>query len=266
MHICALLLLLAAEPDIDVMVLGTYHMANPGQDLAGAKADDVTQPKRQKELDALARALAEWKPTKILVESQQPAPFTVAEYRAFKPADLKTKHNETVQIGYRLANLLGQKEVYGFDEQPTGTDRDYFPFDKVDAYARAHGQGAKIDAMMTYFQGAAAAQEKDQASHSIAQLLLAQNDPSIDKKNHGIGYYGLLSIGDADAQPGAELNAYWYMRNAKMFAKLALIAKPGDRVLVVVGAGHRYWLTQLASLAPGFRNVEPKAALEKAAR
>ena len=38
----------AADP-IEVMVLGTYHMGNPGRDLVNVRADDVTAPKRQAE-------------------------------------------------------------------------------------------------------------------------------------------------------------------------------------------------------------------------
>ena len=43
-------------PPIEVMVLGTYHMANPGLDLANVKSDDVLKPQRQKELEAASDA------------------------------------------------------------------------------------------------------------------------------------------------------------------------------------------------------------------
>src|ERR1035438_8610935 len=36
-----------------VMVLGTYHMANPGRDIYNMQADDVRSPKRQQELAQL---------------------------------------------------------------------------------------------------------------------------------------------------------------------------------------------------------------------
>ena len=83
----------------------------------------------------------------------------------------------------------------------------------------------------------------------------------------GVGTTTLVSqaIGAKD-QPGAELNAYWYMRNAKMFAKVGLFAKPGDRILVLVGAGHRYWLTHFAENVPGFISVDPTPYLRRAAR
>ncbi len=68
---------------------------------------------------------------------------------------------------------------------------------------------------------------------------------------------GLLAFGDEKEQPGADLNAAWYLRNAKIFAKLTQIAQPGDRVLVVFGAGHAFWLRHFAEHTPGFSLAEP---------
>jgi Family of unknown function (DUF5694) len=56
----------------------------------------------------------------------------------------------------------------------------------------------------------------------------------------------LLALGNQKKQPGADLNAAWYHRNAKIFAKLTQIARPGDRVLVVFGSGHAFWLRHFA--------------------
>jgi len=39
-----------AKP-VELMVVGMYHMSNPGHDLHGAKSDDVLQPARQTELE-----------------------------------------------------------------------------------------------------------------------------------------------------------------------------------------------------------------------
>jgi hypothetical protein len=63
---------------------------------------------------------------------------------------------------------------------------------------------------------------------------------------------------------GADLNAGWYLRNAKIFGKLMQVARPGDRVLVVYGGGHGYWLRHFAGTVPGYRNVDVRPYLEKA--
>jgi len=269
MHLAAFLIAAvaafpAAAQNTTVMVLGTYHFSNAGLDKTNVQADDVTAPARQAELERLTIALAAWKPDKVLVEWQSPQPFTVSEYQAFKPEDLRTKANEVIQIGFRLARKLGHAEVYGFDEQPGPDEPDYFPFGPVEAFAAAHGQKAELDAVFDYFRQQADAQTKAQEIRSIPELLLAVNDPARSIAEHAKGYYGMLRFGDGEEQPGAVLNAMWYMRNAKMFAKIDLIAKPGERVLVLVGSGHKYWLEHFAGTAPGFSAVDPRPYLEKA--
>ncbi|MEI6418928.1 MAG: DUF5694 domain-containing protein, partial [Sphingomonadales bacterium] len=73
-----------------------------------------------------------------------------------------------------------------------------------------------------------------------------------------------LTVGDKYNQAGADLNAMWYLRNAKIFGKLMQVAKPGARVLVVYGGGHLFWLKHFARFAPGFRDVDVMPYLQRA--
>jgi hypothetical protein len=256
----------AAEPqaDVEVMVLGTYHMANPGLDLANVKADDVLKPQRQKELEALAAALADYKPTKIVVERIAKTPELLDHrYSEFTVADLGTNRDERVQIAYRLAHKLGQGTVYAVDEDSADGEPDYFPFGKVVEWAKANGVEARLNAELEKAKGEVERINQLQAEGSIAHVLANMNRPEQADRDQR-WYYGVLNYGDTEKQPGAELNAYWYMRNAKIFGKLMTVAKPGDRILVVYGAGHNYWLRHFARTTPGFVNVDPAAYLQKA--
>jgi hypothetical protein len=251
---------------VQVMVLGTYHFANPGLDVVNVRSDSVLSPQRQRELDALADALARFRPTRILVEQQATGPdFELVAYRDFRPEMLQRQADERVQIGYRLAYRLGHRAVYGFDEQPDANEPNYFPLDTVRVFADEAGQSGVIDEIIALVQQNTQSIERAQATSSIAELLQTENRPDVVRRMHGRAYYGLLGIGDGERQPGAEFNAYWFMRNAKMFAKLMRIARPGDRVLVVVGGGHKFWLDHLAELTPGFERVDPMPYLEAAA-
>jgi hypothetical protein len=244
------------------MVLGTYHMSNPGSDVVNPKADDVTSPRRQRELSALVEQLARYRPTKVVVEVQASGPdFAVASYRSFGPAKLAAEPSEVVQVGFRLAHMLGHAAVYGFDEQRGPGEPDYFPYDRVKAYARAHGRAAWLDGLLAPIHAWAAAFAREQPRRTISELLALLNDPADIAGMHYSGQYELLKLGDADSQPGADLNAMWYLRNAKMFSKLTLIARPGDRVLVLAGAGHLYWLRHFAESTPGFRFADPRPYL-----
>jgi hypothetical protein len=54
----------AAEPapnPVEVMVVGVFHMNNPGHDLHDPKADDVLEPKRQREIAAVTAVADRYK-------------------------------------------------------------------------------------------------------------------------------------------------------------------------------------------------------------
>lgn len=252
---------------VEVMILGTFHFANPGQDLNNAKVDDVLTLKKQAELREVADRLAAFQPTKIAIERQAKGPgFKVAAYDSFTPAALDKDRNENAQVGYRLAHRLGHKAVYGFDEQPGPGEPDYFPFDKVQAYATANGKTEWLNGLFAGAQAYIKRFEAAQATSTMAELLAQANDPADLAHLHRTGYYEMLKLGDGEAQPGADLNAMWYLRNAKMFGKLTNIAQPGDRVLVLVGSGHAYWLRHLVAETPGYRLVDPVPYLKGAAK
>ena len=254
---------MAAAP-VQVMVLGTYHFGNPGLDVNNIKVDSVLTPERQRELAAVAKALAEFKPTHVMVEMQSNAPdFVVAEYTHFNDAMLASQANEIVQIGYRTAHLAGLKTVNGIDEQPKAGEPDYFPYDKVEAAAAKFGQTALLTGANAQITPWMKAFEAAQKSSSVAQLLVKMNAPGTPISGMAF-YYDILPIGDANDQAGADLNAAWYLRNAKIFSKLMHVAKPGDRVLVVYGSGHGFWLRHFARETPGFVNVDVLPYLERA--
>jgi Family of unknown function (DUF5694) len=238
------------------MVLGTYHFGNPGRDLNNMKADSVLTPARQAELAAVAKALVAFRPTHVMVEMESDAPdFAVAEFSRFDDAMLAADANEIVQIGYRTARAAGLKTVNGIDEQPGPGEPDYFPFDKVQEAAAKFGQTPALEATNVPVAESIKAFEAAQKTSSVGQLLARMNAPGSAISGMD-SYYGILTIGDKDNQAGADLNAAWYLRNAKIFGKLMQVAKPGDRVLVVYGGGHGFWLRHFASLAPGYRNVD----------
>lgn len=256
-----------AQPatDVEVMVLGTYHMNNPGLDLANMKADDVLKPERQKELEALAAALAEFRPTKIVVERVVSDPHLVdPRYAEFSEAELGKNRDERVQIAYRLAKRIGLTTVHAIDEDPGEGEPDYFPFDKVVGWAKQNGAEPRLNAQLDKVKGEVARIERLQSEGSIAHVLADMNRAEQADQDQS-WYYSVLTFGDTEKQPGADLNAMWYLRNAKIFAKLMTVAKPGDRVLIVYGAGHSYWLRHFAKTAPGYRNVDPTPYLQKAA-
>src|SRR5688572_26836691 len=90
-----------APTEVQVMVLGTYHFANPGRDVIKQDFDDVLEPRRQIELTDLVTRLAQWQPDRIAVE--QPWSRTdslLARFARYRAGTLAPNRNEVVQIGY----------------------------------------------------------------------------------------------------------------------------------------------------------------------
>lgn len=257
-----------APQAVQVMVLGTYHFGNPGLDINNMKADSVLTPQRQRELERVSEALAKFRPTHVMVETESGEPdLAVAEYRRFDAKMLATVPNEIVQIGYRTARLAGLKAVHGIDEQSGEGEPDYFPFDKLQATAARLGKTPDLEALNVPVAKFVKDFEARQKTSSVGQLLMRINDVN-DVQGSMDHYYGALGIGDANAQTGADFNAMWYLRNAKIFAKLMLVAKPGatqsPRVLVVYGGGHLFWLRHFAQLTPGYTDVDVMPYLKQA--
>lgn len=251
----------AAPPPkpIQVMIVGTVHFGNPGQDLNNVEMDPVTTPAKQAELAAVAEGLARFQPTAVAVERQAADPATLLDHRypAFTPAMLLTNPDERYQVAYRLAHNTGLERVYAIDEQGGEGRRDYFPFDKVSDWFEAHGRAGEFAALNSQMAAYIADLEVRQRTETIGALLADTNRP--DHPIHGSlsFYYGLLTFGDGVEQPGADLNAGWYERNARIFVKLMTVARPGDRIVVVYGAGHAYWLRHFVENTPGFELVDP---------
>src|SRR4029079_14892617 len=57
-----------ARPEI--LILGTYHMSNPGHDIHNMDAGNVLSPKRQQEIAQLIDVLKRFRPTKIAIEAE----------------------------------------------------------------------------------------------------------------------------------------------------------------------------------------------------
>ncbi len=254
----------ANEKPVEVMILGSYHFASPGLDVNNLNVDSVLTPTRQAELDSLALALLAFQPTRVMVEMQSDAPdFTAKDYANFTSAMLVRNPDERIQIGFRVAKAAGLSVVHAIDEQPKAGEPDYFPFDKLNETAKRFGQTNIVEKANAPIKDWLKAFENRQKTDTISEMLSFMNSPNPQLEDMAF-YYDLLPIGDSDIQTGADLNAMWYLRNAKIFGKLMQVAKPGDRVLVIYGAGHSFWLRHFATHVPGYKNVDPVPYLKKA--
>ena len=245
---------------IQVMVLGCYHMANRHSDILNLEIADVRTAAKQIELEEVCDCLKQFEPTKIALEVVADRPGLVSSvFEDFESAQFLQSRDEVTQIGLRLAHALGHPVVYGINELSETID--YFPFAQVEQFAQEHQQQAVLEQVFTFGNHLKLDDQKRHQTDTVRELLRWQNEPDNIKIEMAQLYVPLLSIGDTEQHPGADLNAMWFLRNAKIFAKLRRIAQTDDRILVVFGAGHAYWLRQLVQLTPGFELIEPNRYL-----
>jgi hypothetical protein len=220
----------------EVLVLGVYHMNNPGRDIFNMHADDVLSPKRQAEIEQVMTAFKEFNPTKIAVEAdvqEDRVPKAYADYLAGKH---ELTRNETEQLGFRLAKELGHKAIY-----PVDTDGD-FPYQRVVDYGKASGRTKELDAIGAEIGEMVKAQDEYLASHTVLETLLYMNADG--KVADDVGYYYRQGqFGEPGDWAGADLVAEWFRRNMRIYSNvMQIIDSPNERVLVIFGAGHLGWL------------------------
>jgi len=228
-----------ARPEI--LVLGTYHMANPGRDIHNMQADDVPAPKRQQEIERLIAVLKKFQPTKIAIEADVGSERVTQQYADYVAGKYTLSGNETNQIGYRLAKEMGHKTIYSVDEEGD------FPWGRVVNYAKANGLAEKFAALDETMGKQVKEQDEFLHSHTLLEMFEYLNSDSMSAKGVAF-YYSIVPFGDPGDYAGPDLLAAWYQRNIRIYHNIRkVIDSPNDKVLVIFGAGHLGWLQQDAA-------------------
>ncbi len=224
----------------EVLILGVYHMANPGHDVFNMGADDILAPKRQQQVAELAQVLEKFKPTKIAVEWDSQSRLN-DRYTKYLAGQYVLTANEIDQLGLRIAKDLGHKSLYAVDIDGE------FPWLGVVNYAKANGQGARLDSLMAEIGNMVKAQGEFLGKHTVLETLRYMN--ADEKVAEDVGYYYReAKWGENGDYAGPDLLAEWYKRNIRIFNNISkIITSPDDRVLVIYGSGHLGWLRQMVS-------------------
>ncbi len=237
-----------------VMILGSYHMNNPGLDVYNMEADDVLAPKRQAEIQALVEALAKFKPTKIAIErpiNSRSDTIKQARFQQYVANKYTLKKSEDEQVGFRLAKQMGHAKVYCVDDHGIG-----FPYNEMVEYATNNDQLSVLERGNTFVEKLIKEESENLHQQTIAQFLKGMNQPDYLKKSHGF-YMDFCKVGKGTDYPGADLVADWYHRNIRIFSNINKITtSKEDRILVIFGAGHAPILRELIEYAEDYELVE----------
>ena len=230
----------------EILILGTYHMANPGHDIHNMQADDVLAPQRQQEITQLLDVLKRFHPTIIAIESDSSGPRP-QQYRDYVAGTYTLGRNEIEQVGFRLAKELGLPAIY-----PVDADGD-FPYARLVNWAKANGKGAAFDSLEAAAGVRFQAENDYLKSHTVLEMLTLMNSDSLVARDVA-AYFTWVRYGDRWDNAGADLLAAWYQRNIRIYRNIvALIKSPNDRILVIYGAGHLGWLRQDVTSDPAVK-------------
>ena len=98
-------------------------------------------------------------------------------------------------------------------------------------------------------------QNRLQRESTLGEILYLENSQECIAAGHHL-YLDFARVGAGDTYVGADLVSAWYGRNIRIFANLQRLAEPGDRILVIYGAGHAAILRELIGGAANMRLVE----------
>jgi hypothetical protein len=238
----------APEP-IKVMVVGTFHMAG-GRDMVNPNVKDILEPRRQREVLELVDRLAVFKPTKIGVESVFGTDTVQKRLDALRAGKYEFSRSEIDQVALRVAMKSGLNEIYGIDWK-----KDMDIQGTLD-HAETTGQPHIKQKAFEFVQGKLMPMVAKMESMTLTQIFHDGNLPSLDRDSHSM-YQVLAEVGRGGDYRGADLIAGWYERNLKIAVNIRRIAKPGDRIFILIGAGHCKLLRDFLSETPGFEVESP---------
>jgi hypothetical protein len=262
--ILLLLLLLArtgeaqtAQPPAQVMLFGTFHFSDPGNDAVKTRSIDVRTEASQKYLVSLSRKIAaEFGPTRVLLEYSPEAEQAINKrYQEFLAGDYELPVNEIYQLGFRIARDSGLDSVTSWDHRDVHWQAEamfeYAEQNDPDALASFNARIAEITARM----------QKDQDSLTLRELLKKQNSPAEFAANKAL-YIDTNAIGAGDGYAGADASASWWQRNFRMYANIQQVAVPGERVFVLGGSGHIAIIADMLALDAQREAVDVRPLLD----
>ncbi len=244
------------------MMLGVFHFSNPQRDSYKPKFEvDVLSEKRQLEIDQLLSKIAEYNPTKILIEANRIRSDSLlnSHYSNYIKGNfsIQEEKNEIFQLGFKLAEKLGHERIYSTDARADwfGVELDWDNYDE-DAYLKSKGQLVKS----TRYNPEKRAEILDslKTTMTLTDFLIIENNPKNLLQNHQQYLTNVVLEGAGDNYLGADTAGKWYRRNLRIFANVYDITdfNKQERILMIYGHGHVWTLRQFFMDSPDYDYIE----------
>jgi len=234
------------EDAIPVLNVATFHMGETSD--ANSTEFDIQNSENKKEIQKVAKLLAEFKPTIIIIEAlSKNDSLRKAEYLEYVKNPMKTFQNpdERELLAYEVGRLSGVKRIYGIDYK--------------ESYNYNVGNNIKnvVDktTINKYWQ---LLDENDKKNPEIGipfyDLFKLNNHPQYLESLININADLLTYISSKGNSEGADEAAKFYHRNLVMFSNLNQVSiDKNDRVFILMGGTHTAFFNDFLKRSPKFK-------------
>lgn len=231
---------------VPVLNVGTFHM---GQTSDGTSIDfDEHDVKNQAEVKKIAKLLAEFKPTIIVIEDlpENDSLRNIYYTQYLQNPKLKFQNPSEIELlAYEIGRLSGAKKIYGIDYKEAYNYKiGYFVTDKTDK--------TTMDAYWKLCEE----NEKKNPEEGIPfyELFKLNNHPQYLESLININADILTYISTKGKSQGADEAAKFYHRNLVMFSNLNQIpVDKNDRIFILMGATHTAFFNDFIKRSPKYK-------------
>lgn len=238
-----------------LLILGSFHMEGSKEDLVNPAPADMSTPRRQAEIEALVQRLAEFRPTRVAIESSRISNYWNDRYTDWRQSRGALGFNEIEQIGFRLADRVGLAALSPVDypmwmDGTTAAERHEPPPKPASVTPEPESP------LMQSVRAQLAVDDRVLQEGTVSEFLAYLNRPERAVQNHQWDVISNLAPGKGTSLYETTDHATnWYQRNLRIYTNLVAISGPGERVLFLVGAGHAHLLNGIAETDPRFCRV-----------
>ncbi len=230
---------------IPVVNMGTFHMGYTSD--SHSTAFDEHNAKNKKMVHEVAKALAAFKPTVLVVEQSSKYDTDLnATYQAYlKNPKMKFDHpNEINLLVFELGRLAGVKQIYGIDYSE---GYNYMIDKEIDQYNDKELYNSYLTQCLAILR--AKDDEKD-----IRKMLYEINTKENLDAMINLNADMLTHISTPGNAEGADEAAKYYHRNLVMYSNLNQIPlKKDDRVFILMGASHTAFFNMWLERSPKYQ-------------
>lgn len=248
---------LSQELDVDlkfddavpVLNLGTFHMGYTPD--ASTTEFDEHDEKNIREVHEIAKAIAAFRPTIIIVETlpEDNEKLKTSYLKYLEDPEMKFKNPSEIELlAFEVGRLSNASRIYGID------------FQEGYNYRLASQLENSLDSN-TYFKYMAMVDKLEKQYPSENMSLLEQfqvmNDPRYQDILININADMLTHVSTKNNAEGANEAAKFYHRNLVMYSNLNQIEVTGeDRIFILMGGSHTAFFKMWLERSPKYEPVE----------